>query len=30
MTHRELAMARELFPGKNDAELHSLYKRVRN
>ena len=30
MTHRELAMARDLFPGKNDQELHSLYKRVRN
>ena len=28
MSQTELAMARELFPGKNDAELQRLYKRV--
>lgn len=28
MSAHELAAARELFPGKNDAELQRLYKRV--
>jgi hypothetical protein len=28
MSQLELATARELFPGKNDAELQRLYKRV--
>lgn len=28
MSQVELAMAREIFPGKNDAELQRLYKRV--
>lgn len=28
MSYSELAAARELFPGKNDAELERLYKRV--
>lgn len=28
MSYVELTMARDLFPGKNDAELERLYKRV--